>query len=167
MAEGPELILNGGFDVNFNNWSQFVTGAGSFARRFAPDANMEVKPGLIPVPPPTGPQPATAIGHQSFTVTVSTDYKLRFDVDTLDGPTPAARIGGISTSSDVPLTWITQIGISSLGAKESDWTSPGSGTTVFAKQSVQGLNTGLVRTDDWSVKEQGVIADFRPIILFY
>jgi hypothetical protein len=94
MAEGPELLTNGDFATDFSSWTDTSPGSGGFARRYAPSANMEVASGFIFVPP-IGPQPATATGSQSFTVTVSTTYVVRFDVDTA-ASAPVSK-GGVST----------------------------------------------------------------------
>jgi hypothetical protein len=166
MAEGPELLTNGDFATDFSSWTDTSPGSGGFARRYAPSANMEVASGFIFVPP-IGPQPATATGSQSFTVTVSTTYVVRFDVDTA-ASAPVSK-GGVSTSSHTPENWVPSAvtPLTSVGSKVLPFTSPGSGTTLYAKHMMTGTSSPTTRTDNWSVKETGLAGDFRPIIMFY
>jgi hypothetical protein len=170
MAEGPELLSNGDFATDFSSWTSWTNGSGGGASRYAPGANMTNSSGFLFIPPPTPNQPATSHGYQSFTVTVDTDYKLRYDVDAINSPTAPTNRILISTVATTPLTSFIPGGssvISSTGAKELDWTSPSSGTTLYVKHQMTGLSSGSTRTDNYSIKEQGVAGDFRPIIMFY
>lgn len=170
MAEGPELITNGDFTTDFGSWTEFLSGNNGtrYVRRSAPNTNMESEPGRTLFPPPVPPQPAAAVGSQPFTVTVDTDYILRFDVDTLSTGTITDVLGGIATSAnDPPLTYIASTPMTSLGAKSVPFTSPGSGTTLYARHAHRGNLATVLRSDNWSVKEQNVGGDFRPIVMFY
>lgn len=167
MGQGPNLVLNSGFDVNFNNWTAILNGnQPGVCERYVPGPDMIITASWVFIPPMTH-SPGYSIGHQAVTVVADTDYIMTFDVKQV--PAAPIALGGVSEVNQTPLTsWVANASLDALGVKTIPFTVPPSVTTLYAKFTQQSLGSlaPTMRVDDITIREQGV-SNFIPMIRFF
>lgn len=168
MAEGPELITNGGFPSNTSGWS--VHNHGNVGGGITHQTNKMRVTGAWTFIQPLNPPPAVpgyTNGYQAVPVSEDTDYKFVFDVKTAS---PSGwGYGGISTNTNGPGDFIVSSEARPAGIKTLPFTTGPGVTLVYAKfyQGTLAYTAYFMEVDDVSLKEQGISAGLIPTVIFF